>query len=256
MPDHERARATSGPGASVGARVGASSTRNAAQDRLGNRAVLDLIAAWHASGAAECTEDGPVSSTIPETDFSDPDDTCSFDAPETTGPAAPGLSATTPPPGIVTDAPSIEICTRIAELPVAQQLGLEHWWIRTPNLEMGMGPATGEVPGVDGDRGDLPYSATTVNDHTGQGASPSANCVPAAEWSPEWANVDPSCVEREGALGSQTGPWTPLWNDCHDWVENTMDTCDPDVQERRRLAAEEALHRYESGSPPAGMKDL
>jgi len=127
----------------------------------------------------------------------------------------------------------IEICSRIAELPVAEQLGLEHWWIKTPNIEAGMGPADGGVPGVDGDRGDLPYSATQVTDHTGQAANENSTCVPAAEWNPDWDNVDRDCVEQLSTVGTPTGPWTPLLNDCHDWVENTMNECDPDVQEQQ-----------------------
>jgi hypothetical protein len=121
----------------------------------------------------------------------------------------------------------IEICSRIAELPVAEQLGLRHRWIRTPNLERGMGPADGGVPGVDGDRGDKPFSPTMVTDHAGQGVNPKSTCVPAAEWNPDWADVDQECVERQSALNTPTGRWTPLLNDCHDWVNNTMNDCDP-----------------------------
>ena len=121
----------------------------------------------------------------------------------------------------------IEICSRVAEIPVAEQLGLTHRWIRTPNMERGMGPADGGVPGVDGDRGDKPFSDTMVTEHAGQGARPESTCVPAAEWNPEWADVNQECVERRSALNTPTGPWTPLLNDCHDWVNDTMNACDP-----------------------------
>ena len=125
-------------------------------------------------------------------------------------------------------AQGIEICSRVAELPVAEQVGLQHRWIRTPNMERGIGPADGGVPGVDGDQGDKPYSDTMVTDHAGQGANPASTCVPAEEWNPAWANVDQDCVERLSQVGNETGPWTPLLNDCHRWVDRTMNACDPD----------------------------
>ena len=50
---------------------------------------------------------------------------------------------------------------------------------------------------------------------------------------PDWDNVDRDCVEQLSTVGTPTGPWTPLLNDCHDWVENTMNECDPDVQEQQ-----------------------
>jgi hypothetical protein len=139
----------------------------------------------------------------------------------------------------------IEICKRVAELPGAQELGFTHWWIRTKEMEAGMGPATGEVPAVDGDKGDLPYSSTTVNDHTGQGDLDVSVCVPAEEWNPEWSNVDINCVDERSELGTPTGPWTPFWNDCHDWVETTMNDCDPDVQETRQATPDRETESYE-----------
>ena len=138
--------------------------------------------------------------------------------------------------------PGVEVCARVADLPGNSVLGVEHWWIRTPNMERGMGPATGGVPGRDSVP-DVPGSRTAVNDHTGQGNDAGSTCVPAGEFNPRWRNVDQSCVESASPLGRSTGRWVPPVNDCHTWVEETMEGCRP--QEEIEADADRAQRRLE-----------
>lgn len=147
---------------------------------------------------------------------------------------------------VPTEQRGIEICKRIAEIPVAEQLGLKHWWIRTDQMEVGMGPITGEVPSVDGDKGDYPGAPTMITDHTGQADNTASTCVPAAEWNPDWDNVDIDCLEENNALGTKTGRWVPPFNDCHTFVNRAMNACDPDVQAAEAQEATE-LHEWYEG---------
>lgn len=115
----------------------------------------------------------------------------------------------------------VEVCKRIADIPLNP--GLEHWWLRTPDFESGMGPAGGGVPGQGGS--DSPYvSQTTINDHTGEGDANGAYCVPAASMNPLWTTEDKACLQGEATLGRDTGTWTP-WNQCHSVVEDMLDKC-------------------------------
>lgn len=123
------------------------------------------------------------------------------------------------------------------------------------DLEVSMGPAQGGVPGQNSSP-DLPYTKTTANDHNGQAADPDAVCAPAEEFAidwlerqvptepnaeplePRWADVDTQCLEEKIELGNPGGPWTPLFNDCHDWVQDALDGCTPEIVEEKEREAE------------------
>jgi len=41
----------------------------------------------------------------------------------------------------------VMLCKRVADLPGKDIHGAEHWWLQTTRRSVGMGPATGNVPG-------------------------------------------------------------------------------------------------------------
>lgn len=118
---------------------------------------------------------------------------------------------------------SVELCKRPAELGPLKPF-VDHWWLRGPGFEAGMGPRGGGVPG---DKGAIvpKTSQTTINDHTGRGDLPGSRCVPVEEAGQGWANVDASCVKDQMSIGRDTGTWIPTQNDCHTVVEQVMDSC-------------------------------
>lgn len=120
---------------------------------------------------------------------------------------------------------SVELCARIADLPGnGVVVALDHHWLRYVNVhddgnivtgEAGMGPAAGGVPGLG--EVDLPFTPTTVNDHTNEGLRSDATCT-------KLENVDADCVERELVIGRDTGPWSP-WNHCQTFVADVVEEC-------------------------------
>jgi RHS repeat-associated protein len=107
-------------------------------------------------------------------------------------------------------------CSRPAEI-----LGglVDHQWIKTDSVEAGMGPAGGGVPG---NQSDSPYvTQTSVNDHSGQSASPKAACRPVP-------NVNEQKVNELLRIGRPLGTWTP-WNQCQSFVNDVlMQSMNPD----------------------------
>lgn len=94
---------------------------------------------------------------------------------------------------------NIWLCGRVANIPVAKDLGLEHRWLMTNFAEAGMGACGGGVPG---NQADSPYvTETCVNDHTGEHASNAATCVPVG-------NIDRGCVDRVLKSHRELGAWT------------------------------------------------
>ncbi len=121
----------------------------------------------------------------------------------------------------------IELCKAPAEIAVIQQMGITHWWLRTPDFEAGMGRRGGGVPGV-ADQ-DEPYTwHTTINDHKGRGNTPLAECHPVSQtgWGDfRWERIDRKCLQIEMALGRDTGLWTPPLNDCHEAIKAALEAC-------------------------------
>lgn len=117
----------------------------------------------------------------------------------------------------------IELCRRVAELPLADTFGVQHWWLRGDGFEAGMGQRGGGVPGHKGQYRYQPF--TTINDHTGEGNRPDASCQPIGQVDPRWRHVDPACVREQMTVGRDTGIWTPPLNDCHEVVRAAMYKC-------------------------------
>jgi hypothetical protein len=115
---------------------------------------------------------------------------------------------TLPPPGVM-------LCQRPAEVPLADDLGLTHQWLKTSHKEAGLGAGDGSVPG-DG-RSTLPYSMTRISDHTGQSLRADAECV-------YIASVDEGCVDKQLALGQISGSWTPT-NNSQTFAADVLDYC-------------------------------
>ena len=119
----------------------------------------------------------------------------------------------------------VEICRRVADIP-GNVFGFQHHWLRTPNVEAGMGPANGAVPSHAGQAKDSPYiSETAVTDHTGQGMLPESICESISDAGPE---IDRNCVEEKLTIGRDTGSWH-LLNQCQTFVAEVLHDCE--VQE-------------------------
>lgn len=112
---------------------------------------------------------------------------------------------------------TVQLCERPADLPGNDKLGVQHWWLKTPNKEVGMGPAGGGIPGKKDGPSGYPGVPTTLNDHTGEGG-PAVSCQ-------ELPDVDVGCVDEELAIGKPTGRWLPPFNDCHTAVQDVIDKC-------------------------------
>ena len=113
---------------------------------------------------------------------------------------------------------TVWLCRRIAQIPLGEALGLEHWWLMTPDREAGMGPCGGGVPGA---HLDLPYiTKACVNDHTGEHLRPDVQCEPLER-------VDSTCVDQKLNVDRPLGRWTPT-NQCQTFVQEVLDSCKPD----------------------------
>lgn len=123
----------------------------------------------------------------------------------------------------------VKICKRTADLPGNSIIGAEHWWLKTPTKEVGMGQADGRVPGH-GESGP-PDLETRMVDHSKE---PKTNCVRVDQ------PVDVDCVNRELEVGRDTGRWVPGLNDCHTVVEHVVDKC---AKEEAARAEEQATRR-------------
>lgn len=128
----------------------------------------------------------------------------------------------------------VERCSRLADPPLGL-VGIDHDWLKTESIEAGMGPADGGVPGVESGRSseNLPYSATTVNDHSGESSKEGARCEPVP-------NVDANCVNKELELGKELGRWSPS-NNCNTFVNDVLEKCE--------------IQDGEEGSPGSAMPD-
>ena len=95
-----------------------------------------------------------------------------------------------------------------------------HNWIKTDELEAGMGVRPGEIPGDPGNA-DSPYSTrTTIIPHDGQSLEPNAICL-------IQNNVDEQCVNRilRELSGADTGPFAPFYNDCESLAYSIIQQC-------------------------------
>jgi hypothetical protein len=111
--------------------------------------------------------------------------------------------------------PGVMLCQRPAEIPVADELGLKHHWLKTGHKEAGLGPEDGSIPG-DG-KSALPFSLTRINDHTGQSLRGDTECI-------YIATADEACVDERLAVGQLAGRWTPS-NHCQTFVAEILAYC-------------------------------
>ncbi len=90
------------------------------------------------------------------------------------------------------------------------RLPVTHDWIRTPNIEAGIGRGQGVSSDYIGSR-------TTVQDNSGDGADPSATCV-------EVPCVDAAKVESQlkSMMGTETGRWGP-GNTCQSLCDHVLE---------------------------------
>jgi hypothetical protein len=150
-------------------------------------------------------------------------------------------------------APSgIEICERPMDVPVMRSLGdlgLNHWWFRTPSVEMGLGPAGGGVPGEQSSI-DYPGMPTSLNDHTGQYAAPGSVCTPLEQRFHMTADV--ACVEEHLKEGQCMGRWLPPANDCHTAVFDILSACRIWGEEPAQITDPDPMYRYLGGAGAGG----
>src|SRR5689334_5289747 len=82
----------------------------------------------------------------PEETYVDPQPTCEDSTSYYEGAGGGGETAAEPFQGMYDGSGSgsgVEFCERPADIPGMKQLGIAHWWLRTPNAEAGMGPYHG-----------------------------------------------------------------------------------------------------------------
>jgi RHS repeat-associated protein len=100
---------------------------------------------------------------------------------------------------------AVDICERLALNPALQASGVNHQWIRTSTMEVGIGGTREE---------------TEVDSESGEGAKPGASCYTVS-------NVDEDCVNNilTNEFGQMPGPWVPFSNDCVTFVDDVINMC-------------------------------
>jgi hypothetical protein len=110
------------------------------------------------------------------------------------------------------DSDGVYLCKRPAQI----AMGLvNHHWIYTKNLEVGVGNCDGSTPG---NQSDLPYIAETcVNDHANEAHGPDTVCT-------KIEGVEESCIRSRATIGASNGQWT-LLNHCQSWSASILEEC-------------------------------
>lgn len=111
----------------------------------------------------------------------------------------------------------VEVCSRVANV-TGNYFNARHRWVRTSNMEMGLGGA-GAVPGQgQGVTGNVTMMfSTEIIDHSGEGAKPGSVCVVVPQ-------VAESCMNAQLAIGDKRGVWGPM-NNCWTVVNEAIRTC-------------------------------
>jgi RHS repeat-associated protein len=122
------------------------------------------------------------------------------------------------------DTTTVEICQEQADLPGNNDLlDIQHMWLRTSEMERGLGTADGGRPG-EGDyvyKNNLPFwTQTAIVNETGRGNKPTATCRPVA-------NVSATCVNRLMQLGSHRGRFQPVpgGHNCQTVAQTVITRC-------------------------------
>ena len=112
----------------------------------------------------------------------------------------------------MSDSDGVYLCKRPAQI----AMGLvNHHWIYTKNLEVGLGNCDGTTPG---NQSDLPYIAETcVNDHGNEPHGADTICT-------KIEGVEESCIRSRAIIGAPNGRWT-LLNQCQSWSASILEEC-------------------------------
>lgn len=135
-------------------------------------------------------------------------------SPSSSGPIEPILlnpSHVKTSPNII-DPEGVYICKRPAQI----AMGLvNHHWIYTKNLEVGLGNCDGTTAG---NQSDVPYVAETcVNDHSNEIHGPETVCT-------KVEGVEEHCISSRAIIGASHGRWT-LSNNCQSWSASILEGC-------------------------------
>jgi YD repeat-containing protein len=68
---------------------------------------------------------------------------------------------------------------------------------------------------IPGNRSDMPFTPTSINDHTGRSQKQTASCK-------EVQGVDEEKVNKLLEIGKPMGPWTP-WNQCQSFARDVLE---------------------------------
>ncbi len=82
----------------------------------------------------------------------------------------------------------LEVCSRGAfgiGVTLGEMTNIEHWWLKDGDMEAGLGEQSLTPDLLD----------TTMVDQTGDSLGEGVSCVPMETMFPEYANVDPTCVD-------------------------------------------------------------
>lgn len=110
------------------------------------------------------------------------------------------------------DPEGVYLCKRPAQI----AMGLvNHHWIYTKNLEVGLGNCDGTTAG---NQSDVPYVAETcVNNHANEIHGPETVCT-------KVEGVEASCISSRAIIGASNGRWT-LVNNCQSWSASILEEC-------------------------------
>jgi RHS repeat-associated protein len=97
-------------------------------------------------------------------------------------------------------------------------LKIKHWWIKTPQIEAGAGPANGGIPGHGGK--DSPYvTQMTINDHSGEALWPESTCYP-------YPGFDVNTINSQLKIGRPLGSFS-LENNCQTVASDILKKAGP-----------------------------
>lgn len=128
---------------------------------------------------------------------------------------------------------TLSVCFRTAQVPggsVGRVCGMYHMWLKTPCAEAGLGPLGGGVPGVDEPGGPGIFPRSSVNPHDGQSEKPESFCI-------DVPNVNYCCIAKQMKPRS-TGTRCLPWNNCNDYVWDSLDECGVPKSTKDRIKRE------------------
>jgi RHS repeat-associated protein len=129
----------------------------------------------------------------------------------------------------------VEICCRIAHVPLAKRLGYDHCWIRTGTKVIGRGAVKGAC--CEG----KPLSLNCLIDQSDITIADNVprECVPVDEWSERGlglpfqkysycgtvSSCDEDCIDAALQIGADCGRWFWPFNDCNTTIQDILGKC-------------------------------